>query len=412
MTTLYLVCPPGLTVEIIDAIGGADTPPPRLVPAWATDAALPPGEARVISLNTMASQWEGSPPAGSGSLQKAVDAWCSGIDAPLLGRFGSKVFAGGGDADCWDTAAYAFDYETQLWSRIKDRTEALTWNPGADPQFNAEYGEHGDGTPAVPHTYDAAVYLPPIAGGQDDGALLWPVRRYYYPQRRSNWSHQLDLGPTVGWRRRANPQVPVNLNAEAAADYDPKSGRVWVLSATRSGVWTSSIAYLEPATDTVGTVSLGRGGPYLVNGPGCLRFWRGVDGSGRGLVWFQAPTVGGAPTPRVIDLDNPTAGVFAPALSAPLPPMNEGAGLAWCEPLRSWFLKPAGPVALAGTIFKITPQADPLAPWQVATIALPAVTEVSNNGLWKKFDYAPALRALTWYCHANGAVYAYRPEGV
>ena len=133
--------------------------------------------------------WQGPQPAGGGTIDKGLQ-WCSAIYAPTLGANGSLVFSGGGDADSWDTAAFAFDIAVGKWTRIKDRTNALSWNPArrqciARPirtMGTANYGEHGDGTPGAPHTYDLVTYLPPEAVG-GKGALLFPVSRFAYRAR-------------------------------------------------------------------------------------------------------------------------------------------------------------------------------------------------------------------------------------
>ena len=116
--------------------------------------------------------------------------------------------------------------------------------------------------------------------------------------------------------------------------------------------------------------------------------------------------------PQLFDVDNLT-GLRAPPMATPFPEFGEGHGLAWCAPLGCFFVKPANyPADSANILYKIIPPTNPLTgTWAMETITLSGVTG-SANGIWKRFHYAEALRALTWFYKANGPVYAYRPMGV
>jgi hypothetical protein len=392
-------------------------PPPGGIPAWATDANLPAGSTKIISLNTLSDCWEGPQPAGSGNITKSVNGWTSGVDAPLLGVNGSKIWAGGGDADGWDTSAYAFHYATQMWSRIKNRTTALNWTPGADAalpatdphRFDTVHCEHGDGTPAAPHSYDAYVYLPPDAGGGAKGALLRPVSRFMYTTNSTNWAHKLTLGATdaeSAWSRASGDTCPLGGGVQAMSDYDPTTKRVFTLGYTFNGVWLTGVAYLDTATGLHGNLTFSGMSGVLIGGGSCMRFWRGIGNDKRYLIWFAHGK------PQLFDLDALTK-LWAPPMATPFPEFGEGHGLAWCAPLGCFFVKPTNYPANSGPLlYKITPPANPTTgTWAIETITLPGLTEV-GNGIWKRLHYVDALRALTWFYSATGPVYAYRPLGV
>lgn len=393
---------------------GAAAAPADGPPSWITDVALPAGQVRAISLNTLRDVWEGPQPGGNGHIGLAVQAWTSGIDAPLLGTHGAKIWSGGGDGDGWDTAAFAFDYRTQRWSRIKDRTTALSWNPKADRErpvgdplrFDMTYCEHGDGTPAAPHSYDGYCYVPPDTSGTGKGALVRPVSRFMYPTASTNHSHKLALGERQ-WSRASTNRSTFPGPALPMCDYDPTSRRVYLVETTDSGFWKSGLYALNLGSgDGVGTheaIPLGTG-RQLFGGNGCLRFWRGLDGDRRYLIWLNFGK------PAIIDLDDPAAGAYMPPITEVV--ASPGHGLAWCAPLRCFFVKNARPDSEASTLYKLIVPTDPLrGTWGVERIALIGVTGKAN-GIWKRLHYVESLRALTWFYSATGAVYAYRPVGV
>ena len=399
-----------LTIVAAPAVSGN-------LPTWASDANLPPGEVRPISRNNIADAWEGPQPGGSGNVYKAVAAWTSGIDAPLLGQFGSKIWSGGGDADGWDTAVFAFDYGTQLWSRIKNRTQALGWDPVADKAlpaghpyaFDRSYCEHGDGTPAAPHTYDLLDYLPPDAGGGAMGAMCRPVSRFMYTIDSTNHAHKFTF-EDKRWTRAAVAPCGTNANALGMAAYDPTSKRLWVLPSTSTGFWADALDYLDfsSGVGVPGRVPLGK--DFLIQS-GTMRFWRQRSSRKRYLVILGHRRL------SLIDLDLPSNGVANVALSSAFDELGyPGSGFAEVVPLNCFFALGADAGRDVGAIYKITPPAnDAIADtWLVERIIMrgaPPINE-SANGIWKRFHYVESLRALTWFYAASGPVYAYRPAGI
>jgi hypothetical protein len=371
---------------------------------------IPAGEARVISSNVLGDVWEGPQPAGGGTIDKGLQ-WCSAIFAPTLGASGSIVFSGGGDADSWDTAAFAFDLAAGTWKRIKDRTTALSWNPDVDyasppsdpKHFDRTYGEHGDGTPGAPHTYDLVTYLPPEAVG-GKGALLFPVTRFAYSQSSTNWAHMLKLDAPA-WSRAATAPTPSNMNYLGMSDYDPTTKRVWVVPATAAGANADSIAYLDfsSGVGVPGSVSLG--GSYLVH-QGTLRFWRGTDGTKRYLVWIANGGI------FLIDLDAPQTGVHSLSVVGSLP-ANYGAGFALGRTIG--FAMHPTPDQDGARIYEITPPTDAIrGTWSISAKPLVGIALASspNVGLWKRLEYIEPLGVVTFFVSARGPVYAYRPASV
>ena len=385
----------------ITAAPGVPPPPPGTIPAWAT--ALVPGQCTAISLNTLASVWEGNPPAGGGTIYKAAQAWNSGVDAPLLGQYGSKLFAGGGDSDSWETSVFAFDYGTQLWSRIKDRTKALSWNPDADrarpatdPQYwNSTYSEHGDGTPGAPHTYDLIEYVPPAGGGGSQGALVYPVTRFAYPRDVSNWAHTFTLADKQ-WKRAGKVAGMARADALGMCAYDPVAKRVWMLPSTSTGVWVGAVEWLDLLTGDRGADGIGK--DYVVKS-GTLRVWQ--RSGKRYLIWAG---VGGL---NLLDLDNLGAGIVNKIAGG----FWDGFGFTEAAALGCFY---ATSYNASSSIVKIIPPAgDPLTgTWTTESITMGGVTPTgTTNGIWKRLQWVDSLRCLTWWYEAGGSVYAYRPMG-
>lgn len=400
---------PGPTI-----IPTVSTPTPVVTPAPTPIAAIPAGEARVISRNTLADVWQGPQPAGGGTIYKGLQ-WCSAIYAPMLGSNGSIVFSGGGDADSWDTAAFAFDIAVGKWTRIKDRTNALSWNPAADSarpvgdplRWDAVYAEHGDGTPGAPHTYDLLTYLPPEAGGGPKGSMLYPGTHFAYLYGGTMWAHKLALDQP-SWSRASTGPAMANSQLLGMADYDPTSKRVWIVPATTTGAYVSAIAYFDftNGIGVPGSVALDK--DYLVSS-GTMRFWRGVDGTKRYLVMLSY----NSPESRlnIIDLDAPLTGVHPVKLSQT--PTNFGyPGSGFALGTKRGFAMHPTPDQDGSKIYEITPPADALhgiwtiTPKPLNGIALPAV---QNIGLWKRLEYIESLDVVTFFVSADGPVYAYRP---
>ena len=383
-------------------------------PAPTPIASIPAGEARVISSNTLRDVWQGPQPAGGGTIEKGL-AWCSAIYAPTLGANGSLVFSGGGDADSWDTAAFAFDIAVGKWTRIKDRTNALSWNPAIDTarpvgdplRWDAVYGEHGDGTPGAPHTYDFAVYLPPEAGGGTKGSLLFPSSHYAYGSSGTAWAHKLTLDQPT-WSRASTAPSLANNNLLGMSDYDPTSKRVWIVPATTTGAYVHEIAYFDFSTGIGVPGSLPLDKDYLVSG-GTMRFWRGVDGTKRYLVMLSYNSPGSRL--NIIDLDAPQTGVHPLTLSQT--PTNFGyPGSGFTLGATRGFAMHPTPDQDGSHIYEITPPADAInGIWKITPkplngIALPAAV---NLGLWKRLEYVESLGVVTFFVSADGPVYAYRP---
>jgi hypothetical protein len=364
----------------------------------------------------LADVWQGAPPQGGGTIYKGVHAWNSGIFAPLLGANGSLIFRGGGDADSWDTAVFAFDIASGAWSRIKDRTNALSWNPSADvarpvgdPQrWDATYAEHGDGTPGVPHTYDLDTYLPPEAGGGPKGSLLYPVARFAYLYSSTNWSHKFNIDTRADSRASTAP-VPSNPNLLGMSDYDPTTKRVWVVPATGTGAYVNAIAYIDYADGSgVGVPgSVDIGGEFLVYN-GTMRFWRGTDGTKRYLVMLSFD-----PRSRlnIIDLDAPQTGVHALAIANTPPNFGyPNSGFALGKSIG--FAMHPDPATDNSAIYEIEPPADAIhGTWQVTPKPLTGITLAveGNQGLYKRLEWHEGLGVATFYISAGGPVFAYRP---
>lgn len=383
-------------------------PIPDPAPGPTAIASIPAGEARVITTNRMHDVWEGAQPAGGGTDIKGVHAWCSGVYAPLLGANGSLINFSGGDADSWDTAVRALDVASGAWARVKNRCTALTWDFTNDPQFDVAHCEHGDGTPAVPHTYDLVCYLPPEAGGGPKGSLLLVASRYAYTQRTTNWPHRLDLA-TMQWSRLA-AQCALPLEAIGMCEYDPTTKRVWILPAgPASAGWVDGLTYLDFSDGSGRPASVAFAAQQLVFG-GVMRFWSGIDGARRYLVATTYSDAGARLC--LIDLDNIVAGIHTLTLSQPTPFF---AGFTFLGNGRAFGMA-SEPANDGGRIYDMVPPADPInGVWQVTPrpmtgLTLPAAS--GNVGLYKRLHGHDDLGVVTCYIDADGPVFAYRPPAI
>ena len=394
------------------------SPSPTPSPSQVAIAAVPIGEARIISGNLMVDVWEGPQPAGGGTIDKGVHAWSSGIYAPLLGSLGSLINFSGGDADSWDTAVRAFDLSTLLWARIKNRTTALSWDPATDYarlagdplRYDTQFSEHGDGTPGVPHTYDFLEYLPPEAGGGTSGSLLKPATRFAYPQNSSNQAHRLPLAQPAAWTRSGVPGL--NLNLLGMSVYDPTTKRVWMIDSTASGAFVDTLKYLDfsdgSGVGTPGAVSLAAS--KLVYS-GCMRFWRGLDGTKRYLVWL---CYGLDARINIVDLDAPTGGIHPITLDNT--PVNLGFPYSgFCIGSNRAFALHPDPANDASTIYDIVPPSDAInGTWGIVARPLNGIGLVAegNQGLWKRLTFHENLGVVTFYIGSATPVYAYRPPPI
>jgi hypothetical protein len=421
---------------------GAPTPPPTTTtpsspgPTPPTTSstvrtpipAIPAGEARVISANRMADVWEGPQPKGNGNIVNGVHAWSSGIYAPLIGGpNGSLLNFSGGDADSWDTAVRAFSLDTGLWTRIKNRTTALAWNPASDPQWNATYAEHGDGTPGVPHTYDFLEYLPPEAGTGPKGSLLLVNTRYAYLSAVSNWSHGLNLD-TLRWSRTSSGPTTNYTGYNGMSAYDPTTKRVWILACDGGGASVDRLDYLDfsdgSGVGVPGKIAFTKSALVRCGSP--MRFWRGKNGTKRYLAFLGWPArnTTGPQTIRLIDLDSIAAGVRDASIATP--PRNfafPGSGFTMGQ--ARGFAMSADPgdnnPASEGynpdglVIYDIVPPDDALnGTWQVTARPLNgiALAREGNQLLYKRLEYHEQLGVVTFYIGAGSPVYAYRPPAV
>ena len=346
----------------------------------------------------------------SGNGSKYFTSWCSGVYAPDDGAYGSMVLANGGDGDYWGNEVYKFSFDTRQWSRECERSTGLNGrtSPGGDPNFDEVWGEHisPGGTPppqpGIPHSYDQAEYLPPALGGGERGSFMFCTRTMVYTQRGFRHPHVFDLRKK-SWRRGSATPGIVSFGASDAPTwcFDSRRKRFWGLKGGTSAVGVNSIHTLDfnPATGLATSTALGIPDFRMPGGLPVSRYWPKGDLL---LVAGRAATTG-AFMLYALPLSTPGRGFSPLKLTGDtIPAGGSGYGLAYCDDLDAFFVRPAG----AGqTIYRIK-----AGDWVVSAITMAGDTVVAGTSeYWKRFMYVPPLKCLAWVDDVSGAVYAYRP---
>jgi hypothetical protein len=201
-----------------------------------------------------------SPWRGSTGQNAVIQSWNGGAFAPTFGSKGSLLLHGGGHKNYFGSEVYAFDMESQRWTRLSNPYRGnISW-----PYSN---GSFPDGSPSVAHTYDLLEYHPgtkslvSLSAQSNDSAF------------RVNVAHMLDLG-AKSWRHsKVNSSVTVAGGGYSV--YDSKRDVFWLEGGSGSdalvqynpnvnngdgtyGKWTNyptklhrtdSIAAYDPAND-------------------------------------------------------------------------------------------------------------------------------------------------------------------
>lgn len=387
-------------------------------PAWIP--AL--NEVQAISLNTPSSVTPGNGVwSGLGTQAGVFNGWNSGVFAPNFGPMGAYVVCGGGDADWWGNEVYVFPlaetttslgtYPALTWTRINNPSSAMDGTSAAtDPQFNTTWYEHGDGTPAMPHTYDQLEYLPPHSGGGTYGSIVLCTKMVAYRTGHNATSHKCNLDTGV-WSRASTGASSISLSVDAPSwCWHPRLRKMYGFPAGASGASISNFYYLDfvnrPASG-VGLHGASACTPHTGLGYPCTRYWPSrdvlvqlgyVSGTTLGFKVYDPRTLTSGSTPTLV-------GDALPTSPAAFDVVNE---------LDVFYVRSCAS-GDEQKIWKVTPHPTNwlTGNWTVQQITMTGdtVSGFTANGMWKRFSYAPQARSFVWCNSVTGAVYAYRPEG-
>lgn len=191
-------------------------------PSWAQS--LTPGTWTTISKNMLANvdpaedananpNYPGTAPWNGSSGQKSVvTTWNGGTFATRMGSKGSLIIFGGGHRDYYGSEVYAFDLQTQMWTRVMNPYKG-------DLSWPYQTGTYPDGSPSPPHTYDLLSYHAPtnsfvtLTAAQDND-----------PTTRAEVVHMLDLSGRT-WRH--SPPNTLNTSDGGWSAYDSTRDVFW-----------------------------------------------------------------------------------------------------------------------------------------------------------------------------------------
>lgn len=384
------------------------TPPPPGLPAWvpALNTVAAVSNSRMSDVNPCPLGGCSYQPQG---MHAVTDAWNSGGYSPDYGTLGAYFACGGGDSDGWDNSIYVYPLDganppnnvTPTWIRIAGPSLNAGNFGTADPNF----GEWSDGTPGMPHTYDAVGYLPPSLGGGTKGSVILPIKAFWYTQHTNGVAHKCDLA-TGAWSRASTG----NSSCEDST---------WAYDSSRHqyiGVLVSpglpAIRQIRLLTSFSGGV-----GTHITTGVSVDDFRLGRDPVSeydtRRDAWIMfGVNENGSPELQGYDIGG--AGLstkYRLTISGGLPFILDGPGMCYCADLDCYFLRDpnAGSEQL---LWKIAP---PAVNWQTnawtvtqITMAGQSVAGNSPNGMWKRLRYVPAVKSLIFTTTAAAPVYAYR----
>jgi hypothetical protein len=210
--------------------GGGD------LPSWVPD----PGTMEQIALNSAAdpdvdSKYDAlnpdapgnSPWHGTSGILGPFDSWVGGAYASDYGTNGALLAFGGGHLAYYGNEVYAFDLDTQLWTRLNDPTYPFS--------FNTTEGELAAGAPASSHTYGHTEYVSDADGGGSQGAFIRAIGSSNHTEGTSGSggvtfrSHWLDVATGV-WSRLSDDYAESGDDSTAVAvAVDTSRNRLWMI---------------------------------------------------------------------------------------------------------------------------------------------------------------------------------------
>jgi hypothetical protein len=423
---------------------------PSWLPApgyWSTPS-NPVSGSKPASLNTASSQMGNFPPHFlSGRFFESLwNDYSGAVWNPYIGTYGAMLFHGGGhmagQKAMADNGVYMWRADTREWSRLADvgwpgevtDTDWFTNGPYST-LYNTPSGEVATGVPAANHSRSVPCILSPAWSGSAGGFCLPSARSIgNIGDLSSNFPHALNCATALsvgsaaagqsggGWSRLGGAH-PSGLTGIWAATADNVRGNLYIQAQNNGQLWRFNI--------TANT-------------------WTDVSPSGYGSSGFQNRTLEYAPSlDCVIQMDANYDLAFIPAGGSPLtltkrttagtkPTPNydsddgAGYGFIWCPDIP-----PYGAVVHLTTsnlfegpmlfcdINACTPSSsNPLtATWtwsklvanNMPTTLHNPTSYMNNRHLYKRFQYAPALKSFFFCTMPNdtyGGIVCFRPSEI
>lgn len=367
-------------------------------PGWAQSMA--PGTWAAISHNKIEDVDPANDPAanpnypntptwnGNNGPSCIIECWNGGALATGLGAKGSLIIWGGGHNGYFGNEVYAFDLDTQAWSRLS--------NPYPNIVFPVTDGIWPDGSPSVPHTYGFAGYHPATNSFtvvqtelNNLGGYVAPVPVFF------------DL-TTKRWRR--GPRNSQHLQYGGWSVYDASRDAWWAEGGDSGGAFVM----------------------YSMNGNGTTGSWTNYPAKFSALdAMAQRDPVNdiivltrfgsGGTTMHGIDLKNP-AGAPVTLTQGGAPPSREGRhGWEWSARRGAFIYWRRG-----GDVYQVKLSGND---WRTGTWTWTKITSTTNSvvpqdpspGIYNRFRLAGygSTEVAVVVNSTSGAVYAFRlPETV
>jgi len=385
-----------LTQAQIDSMAG-------LVRTAQTDVAafIPPPSVNVPAkgnalLIAAANDYQAQRPAIKTAAQftgSLFESYGSGLFNPYFSKDGAFVICGTGGHDHQETFdAVIYDFTARAWTTVFAQGVAERNTPVDVTETNGApwYEMLGTQIPAPSHPFRSMMVLPPSAGGDPKGSMLYLVRgAVCIESRNAPVAHRFDLTPG-NWSRASTNSAIVNT-IEATAVYDAVTNRGYIVPSPLSSI--QKLSYLDCADWQFKQTPLF---PWPKAGTGPYAhavIW------GRHLLHFWGTMI------QSLDLDNIAPGFQVVAYTGTLPVTisatgaNSGTQNAWVWHAVNNCFYYRHHVSAQQNLFRLTPGT----PWVVDTVTLggDVVPEFSTNTAtmspgYRSLSYLPTLSMLGW----------------
>lgn len=358
--------------------------------------------------------------------------WNGGVYVPTYGALGSMLLHGGGHWGYSGNEVLRYDIATRAWSRLTNPSNygfnKDGWVPfeKAPPSVVNSYGAFPDGNPNPLHYYNNFEYVPSDAGGGTMGSIVFMHRMNSNSTVTDPRWWRFDIA-TLAWSTgptciKASSGPSANGNQYVGITYDSLRKGIWRQD-INSDTNSNGLSFYDLATGNQYDVPLNSGNSFSLGRPGS------------GMVSYNAARdclvvfyfVGSTPQLACVNLSGFTLGVspFAPThqitqSGTGYSLLTGGTGypplLEWCPydgnyycinwPNDSRLYKLTVPATLTGTWVWSSELLSP----KSGTSAVAFEARSSDNGLFSRFRYVPALKAFVWTDGIDLAVQAGRPS--
>lgn len=345
-----------------------------------------------------------------GGYGQMLGAWNSGVFSPDYGTLGATIVFGGGDNDYWGNQISVFPYDDETWEARPLSGPSLRASDAGYVTADHTRGLWDDGSPGMPHTYDAAFYLPPAFGGGSKGSVCLPITTFWYLQNGSTYSHLCDIN-TGAWT--LGSVNGCSTRNESMWCFDTARGQGVGMQTTSSEI---DVLLILAFSGGVGTHSDKAIFPTVqLNHDGVCEYIPSLD-----MVMtysqFTSDHYGVGPVFGFycFDRTNDDTGIILNVTGDTLL-QCAGAGMAWVPDYgaRGAIFMLSSNSADAQFLWRIEPPAVGVAwqtgIWTVTKIDMGAIPSggVTTNGIWKRLRYNKAIGCLCWVISTSGLMNLY-----